>query len=418
MNKKRIHVDLFVNILLAFLFVVISILFVFIVRGEKSKNRLLMEYETEKELFILSEEVRQERSNLKLPEGVESFGIYDGLGNSMIRFGNAPARINLDELKKKGSSLDHRGNASFYLNGEKALLVLVRLLKKPPPGDERTPRIRPRVFYLEMNVRSYQQREKILSLALILVLGFIGISLLYTRYIYRKNLRYEKKLETQEQLVHLGEAARTLSHEIKNPLGAIRLRTDILKRYVLPEGREDLEVISEEVDRLKGLTERVHDFLKNPLGEPEEIDLLPFINEIIRKLGYEIGLPKVAENCREDLEGKSHPLRVSFDRGRLYSVLENLMRNAVESGSDIEDIVIELGCGGKYIYIDIMDRGTGIDAEIRDAVYNPFFTTKSQGSGIGLSIAKRFVEAAGGSIVLKDREGGGTIARVALKRPA
>jgi signal transduction histidine kinase len=68
------------------------------------------------------------------------------------------------------------------------------------------------------------------------------------------------------------------------------------------------------------------------------------------------------------------------------------------------------------VEVDVLDRGPGIPSEIRDKIFDPFFTSKAQGSGFGLSIARRFVEAAGGTLTLEDRPGGGIRARIALPR--
>jgi signal transduction histidine kinase len=78
----------------------------------------------------------------------------------------------------------------------------------------------------------------------------------------------------------------------------------------------------------------------------------------------------------------------------------------------------ELECEASrhQVEVDVLDRGPGIPSEIRDKIFDPFFTSKAQGSGFGLSIARRFVEAAGGTLTLEDRPGGGIRARIALPR--
>jgi signal transduction histidine kinase len=117
-----------------------------------------------------------------------------------------------------------------------------------------------------------------------------------------------------------------------------------------------------------------------------------------------------------------------MDRERARSVFENIVRNALESGGPEERISAGIirrsartanarigGARGRtLIVISILDRGRGILPEDLDRVFDPFFTRKSAGTGIGLSISKRFVEGAGGTITLERREGGGTAVRIVL----
>jgi two-component system sensor histidine kinase HydH len=239
------------------------------------------------------------------------------------------------------------------------------------------------------------RRERLLGFSLGLWLLLSSAVLAFVYVLYRRGSRDRRRLEEQKQLVHLGEAARTLSHEIKNPLAAIRLRADVLARFVRPEGEEDLRTIRKEVERLRALTDRVGDFLKNPLGDPRPVELGEFLREVLPLAGRRVRLER----------GES--LRVRFDRDRLRSVVDNLVANALQSDPAESEVVVRLLPGRASVTLSVLDRGEGIAREIRDQVFR---------SGIGLSITRRFVEAAGGSIDLLAREGGGTEARVTLPR--
>ena len=103
-----------------------------------------------------------------------------------------------------------------------------------------------------------------------------------------------------------------------------------------------------------------------------------------------------------------------MDPERLRSVLENLVRNALEAGGPEEGVSIEASVVDAKACIDVLDRGTGLESEAVGKIFDPFFTTKSRGTGIGLSVCKRFVEAAGGSISLGRRPEGGCRARVLI----
>ncbi len=161
-------------------------------------------------------------------------------------------------------------------------LTLVRWIGMFPGMMEmhrRMPRMmRPetlQLLFLELSVEGYWSTRRVFKAAsvmapllILLVLGFIG-------YLYRKNSLYRRKLASQQQLAQLGEASRTLSHEIKNPLSAIRIQTGILRKTLPEANREDLRIIEEEVSRLSLLTDRIGDFLRDPLGQPEILDRIP-----------------------------------------------------------------------------------------------------------------------------------------------
>ena len=178
-----------------------------------------------------------------------------------------------------------------------------------------------------------------------------------------------------------------------------------LMRKLLPEEfQPDLDVIDHEITRLTNLTNRVSEFLKNPSGNPEKIELVGFIKDIARL--FKGGIP---------VDADSDLINVRFDTDRARSVFENLIKNATESceGRDPE-VRVEIRHRHKLVTVKVLDRGDGLPKETREKLFDPFFTTKIHGSGIGLAISKQFVEAQGGSLKLYEREGGGTVAEVNL----
>jgi two-component system sensor histidine kinase HydH len=232
----------------------------------------------------------------------------------------------------------------------------------------------------------------------------ILVLVLYIRNLYMRNREYRERIEAQKNLVVLGTAASTLAHEIKNPLLSIRLQTGILEKIYPENDREELDIINEEVDRLSGLTFRINDYIRDARGDPRGINSFEILREISQRL---CGRNIVAPDAPRDK-------MVFIDPDRLRSVLENLIRNALESGGVKEDIAAVIGEDAGKISITVFDRGRGIAEADMKQVFDPFFTRKSTGTGIGLSICKRFVEAAGGAISLENREGGGVAATIIL----
>lgn len=212
----------------------------------------------------------------------------------------------------------------------------------------------------------------------------------------------------------MGEIARTLSHEIKNPLGAIRMQTGYLRRLLHKDDNskskiERLSIIEEEVQRLALLTNRIGDFLRDPVGTPVKIELCSFMNDMIKRFDYHIHL-------NEQTESRVHVLA---DVDRLRSVVENLLRNAIESMDDCLEkspVEVALSLDGKKVTLSILDRGSGVSAEQKKRIFDPFFTSKTKGSGIGLFVSRRFIEANDGSLSLHSRKGGGTEARIVFNK--
>jgi two-component system sensor histidine kinase HydH len=233
----------------------------------------------------------------------------------------------------------------------------------------------------------------------------VGLFLLVLS-IYRNNRRYRETIAKQESLVNLGQAARTLTHEIKNPLSAITIQLALLKKTLPGNHAEELKLIEQEIKRLTQLTNKVSDFLRNPLGKPVVVDLNELFTSLVMRFDKPIRF------------SSSSPQQIVIDADRARSVFENLLKNAVESSSTRDpQVEVRITTDKRnFVHIYVMDRGDGISVEDSKKIFDPFFTTKIHGSGIGLSISQQFVKARGGNIRLYPRDGGGTVAEVVLPK--
>jgi two-component system sensor histidine kinase HydH len=230
----------------------------------------------------------------------------------------------------------------------------------------------------------------------------------YIRRLYLHNIEYRERIDAQQNLVVLGTAASTLAHEIKNPLHSIKLQTEILKKILVPgenkeTGNEEIARIEEEVDRLTGLTYRVNDYLRDAAGNPEPLNLYGIIEESSQRL---CGISILKDSAPRDCA-------VSMDGERARSVFENIIRNALEADPQ-KRIEAAIRREGNYVTVTVKDRGRGIPEGNLEKVFDPFFTSKSTGTGIGLAISRRFIEAAGGTIGLENRREGGVTVRIKL----
>ena len=280
---------LFYLFLLVF-FLSLGALSLFLLSGERKRGELLAEYEAEKLASALLENLRENRGlDLEQLRGrVLGFGVYAVSGQPLQRYGTAPEL--LEDPQVTG------------VRPQRGSLVLVRLLGLPPgmmgrmwggmhrqPGREQehelspgqgfgpgrgspgrldpiAPAGAPRVLFLELAAGRYLARQRVFRLAQAVVpLALAAIGALMAAQ-YRRNSEYRRRLAAQTELARLGEISRTLSHEIKNPLSAIRLQTGLLKKTLPEERRGDLRIIEEEIQRLALLTERVGDFLRDPRG--------------------------------------------------------------------------------------------------------------------------------------------------------
>ena len=393
--------------LLASLFVLVSALSIFFIRSETERNRLLMESTASRTASLLLEAFFQEGTTQDpaLAESIVGFGLYAGAATPVVRYGSAP-----EDLRSVPGLAEGK---EYVRNRERGTLVHVRAVATTTGLSMlRLPRIFGRVgfryLYLEIDVRAYLRRQAFYNAALAAVPLVIAIVTALAGSFALKNAQYREQIAAQERLARLGEAARALAHELKNPLNVIKLRARLLRKGAAPEAAADLDVVEEEVERLSGLTGRDREVLQDARGAPEAIELEGYARDLVTRSAWQATIAA---------EGGA-PYVVRFDPSRLRSVLENLIRNARESMpglSPLPPVELVLRRDRDQVILSVLDRGVGIRAEDADRVFDPFFTTKTSGSGIGLSISRRFIEAAGGRIQLLGREGGGTEARVTLR---
>ncbi len=217
----------------------------------------------------------------------------------------------------------------------------------------------------------------------------------------------DQELEA-ERLRAFREVARRVAHEIKNPLTSMRIAVDTLARTGTDRGGQGrtemaMQVMAAETDRLERLAREFADFGRLPEGPQSEVNVQELLEELART-----GVPDgVAVTVRGNggrcsLMGHYEPLRRAF---------ANLLRNAAEAmhGTGAIDVGVSsdtLG-GGRGLVVTIADHGPGIEAELRLRVFEPYFTTKADGTGLGLALVRQTMEAHRGTISVGETPGGG-----------
>ena len=219
---------------------------------------------------------------------------------------------------------------------------------------------------------------------------------------------FEEQLVKANKLSTLGELASSIAHEIKNPLISIQ---GFARRIGTTEDRDKLEkyakFIEEEADRLTQVLAKLLGFSR--MDEPKK-DLLN-MNDIVDDtvLFMEHHLTRF-KNVAISVEKKSDLPKVHVDRIHVQQTMVNLLMNAAQAMPEGGRIQIRTGMNDQYVFIAITDTGIGIKDEDLDRIFEPFFTTKEkeQGTGLGLSLCKRLIEANAGKIEVESKVGEGT----------
>lgn len=231
----------------------------------------------------------------------------------------------------------------------------------------------------------------------------------------------ERRLVQSERVAAIGQLTAGIAHELNNPIGVIRgyLKTMIPtladrtpSAAELIELREELAILDEEAAACQRIIEDLLGYAREPRLEPRELELDRLLDDTVRRFATS---PR-GRACPVELDVE--PARATIDPLRVRQVLTNLLDNAAAASPS--DLPIELSgrvCGERY-RIEVRDRGCGIDADKRERVFEPFFSERRGGSGLGLALSRGIVEAHGGTIAALDplpaQRGG---ARIAIDLP-
>ncbi len=252
----------------------------------------------------------------------------------------------------------------------------------------------------------------LIFLALLLVVRKAEITL-------RKRALEQRVLEDQlhhaERLAALGQMVASVSHEIKNPLGIIRSTAELLsEKSSSDEVQAKLSnIIVEESGRLNEVVTEFLDFARPQ--EPHFRDCrleeiiqrnLAFLKSELDKRGIEIKNGTL----------KSKSFTIEADPEQLYRAFLNIFINAIQSIGDGGQVSVDIKEEGALYRIEIIDTGSGISPENLSKIFNPFFTTKDKGSGLGLSIVRKIIEIHKGTVWIESEQGVGTRVFVALPR--
>ncbi|MFT7579428.1 MAG: two-component system sensor histidine kinase HydH [Myxococcota bacterium] len=292
-----------------------------------------------------------------------------------------------------------------------------------PPGSRARPRPHHRrrqppprlVFEFEPQLRDSMRAEARWNLvaggagALLLLLASFVLGGLVAR-----SARANKRLAEKQELERLGAMSAVLAHEMRNPLAAIKGNLQLLvERFrERPEDQKKVSKVLDETVRLEGLTQSLLTFVRSGALEPANTAPVAIVESAIAQVtpGSLAG--------RVIVDKTRAPALWRLDGPRLERALANVIQNALQASPPQGSVTVGISVEANRLVIMVSDAGPGFSDEVLPRLFEPFATTRLQGTGLGLAVAKRVVEAHGGEISAGNRIVGPTGAIVTMSFPA
>jgi two-component system, NtrC family, sensor histidine kinase HydH len=235
---------------------------------------------------------------------------------------------------------------------------------------------------------------------------------------YDRLVRTQTQLVQSERLAAIGELAASVVHEVRNPLSAVKMNVSILqKKYGDdPATKEHFDLARAQIERLDAMLEDLLDYSKPVALNLQTVSILELISDARKTADTECK----ARNVIIESSLPDSNLTIKADRDRLAQVLLNLLLNALQASPEKSKILVraeEYYSGNEsFVRLSISDQGHGITAENLARVFEPFFTTRKHGTGLGLSNSRKIVEAHGGTLTLESKINTGTTATLTLPK--
>jgi two-component system sensor histidine kinase HydH len=224
----------------------------------------------------------------------------------------------------------------------------------------------------------------------------------------------QASLRRTERLAALGQLTAGLAHELRNPLGTIKASAEMLTKESTkrrPEVMSEMAgYIGSEVDRMNGLISSFLDFARPLQIRPAKASLRSVIDDVVRQHAD----PARNANVQVLVRLSDDAIEFIFDADMLKLAISNLLQNAIQASAPGQTVEIRAEIAGREVMIFVTDHGKGIEPQHLENIFNPFFTTKPQGVGLGLAIVSKIVDEHQGRINVFSERGVGTTFEIAL----
>ncbi len=231
------------------------------------------------------------------------------------------------------------------------------------------------------------------------------------------------KVLDHERLAAIGQLCSVIAHEIRNPLGLIDLYAKIIENQIMklevPEGKEllekNLQLIRSATSSLEGILSELTSYARPLELALERIDLRELVIEVVDMFSPQYAEKGISLNWRLP----STPIEAEIDLRRIKQALINLVKNALEaSPADTSvEVILATRSNDERIFIKVQDQGKGVDKKSQEKLFTPYFSTKGNGTGLGLAHSKKILQAHGGTVaLLQTSEAGSTFALILPKQ--
>jgi signal transduction histidine kinase len=208
--------------------------------------------------------------------------------------------------------------------------------------------------------------------------------------------KLEEELRRADRLRTVGRTVAGFAHEIRNPLNGIRLSMQVLEQRLKSGAVQppDLKLVMGEVDRMDALLTDLLAFREKKKSDVSEQDILPVVERCVELVQPSNGRSRI----RIEILGERSPLAASVDAQKLTQAMLNLLLNAVEAAGENGEVIARLRQSYEHVEIEIQDSGPEFTAEQQQHMFEPFYTTKPNGTGLGLAVSRELVLEMGGDL--------------------
>ena len=223
--------------------------------------------------------------------------------------------------------------------------------------------------------------------------------------------RIEDEIELSRRLAAIGRLTSGVAHEVKNPINAIVVHLEVLRQKLLqldPDTRRHIDVIGSEIQRLDRVVQTLVDFSRPVELRLADLDLRRLVDEVV--VLAQPDAERHGVSIVRDFPGDSLPVKVDSDL--VKQAVLNIVLNGVQAMPGGGELTLVGSRADDDAQLEIRDHGGGIPQDVRDKIFNLYFTTKKNGSGIGLAMAYRVMQLHNGSVEYESVEGQGTTFRL------